>query len=454
MKIERKKMRHVTDMKVSPPLSAEELGGMAGRTVTIHGIVQRIRKLGWGAFVILRRHDGLVQCVMGREGNEEILESLDVEQSVRVTGTVEEARVKDLSINPRTVEIRIDSLEVLAVPAEQSPVDMTKKVLDLHIDTNLDLRPLTLRHPVERARIRVADTLAATFRAALAGMGFTEIHTPKICSAGAEGGANIFRVKYFDREAFLAQSPQFYKQMGVGIFERVFEVGPVFRAEPHQTSRHVNEYTSLDFEMGFIESFEDVMAVEMAVLKRMMRMVRERNGYQLEMLGAKVPEVPSGIPAVTLEEAHKVVLDVTGEDFTGEPDLSPEEEKVLCGHSFREWGSEFLFVTHFPTEKRPFYTMDDPDRPGTTLSFDLLLRGLEVTTGGQRIHDYGMQVEKMKAFGLEPRSFEGYLQAHKYGLPPHGGLAIGLERLTARILDVENIRLTTMFPRDVKRLTP
>lgn len=447
-------MKGITDSGITAPVTAEELEGMTGSTVTLHGVVQRIRRLGWGAFIILRRHDGLLQCVMGNEGNEEVLDGLEMEQSVEVTGTVKSAGIKDTSIYPRGVELHLDSVRTISSPAEQSPVDMTKKLLDLHIDTNLDLRPLSLRHPVERARLKIADTLTRAFRDSLSGMGFTEIHTPKICSAGAEGGANIFRVQYFDREAFLAQSPQFYKQMGIGVFERVFEVGPVFRAEPHQTSRHINEYTSLDLEMGFIESFHDVMALEVAVLRSCLEALRRGNVYELEMLGASLPELPDPVPSITLEEAHRITSEMSGKDTTGEPDLSPEEEKQLWAWSKEEWDSEFLFVTHFPSEKRPFYTMDDPASPGTTLSFDLLLRGLEVTTGGQRIHDYQMQVDKIRDFGLDPESFQDYLQAHRYGLPPHGGLAIGLERLAARILEIENIRLTTMFPRDVRRLTP
>ena len=447
-------MRNIKDSELIVPMSASQLEDMDAEEITLHGIIARIRRLGWGAFIVLRRHDGLLQCVMGNDGNENILEKLACEQSVKVTGKVSKAGIKDSSIKPGKVEIQAVSFEIISKPAEQSPVDMTKKILDLHIDTNLDLRPLSLRHPVERARLKVAEAFETGFWEALIKFGFTEIHTPKICSAGAEGGANIFTIDYFDRKAFLAQSPQFYKQMGVGIYERVFETGPVFRAEPHQTSRHINEYISLDFEIGFIESYEDVMSLETAVLRYCFETVKKNAAYEIEMLKADIPEIGESIPSITLKEAHEIAGTILKKDFSDEPDLEPAEEKVLCEYSKEEWNSEFLFVTHFPTSKRPFYTMDDPANPGETLSFDLLFRGLEVTTGGQRIHDYHMQIQKMKDFGLNPADFESYLQAHKYGLPPHGGLAIGLERITARLLNVDNIRLTTMFPRDVKRLTP
>jgi nondiscriminating aspartyl-tRNA synthetase len=436
------------------PLASGELAGMAGSAVTLHGMVMRIRKLSWGAFVVLRRHDGLVQCIISGNGMDSLLEGLSEEQSVEITGLVKEAVIKDPSIHPNNVEIHLESLRLLSSPFSRSPVDLSKKVLDLHIDNNLDLRPLSLRHPVERARLKVAEGFCRGFRQYLQGCGFTEIHTPKICLAGAEGGANIFPVKYFEREAFLAQSPQFYKQIGVGIYERVFETGPVFRAEPHQTSRHVNEYTSLDFEMGFIEDHTDVMKLEVDLLRYCLELLQREYAPELSLLSVEMPEIPDRVPCVTLAEAHAITGAMGNTDYSAEPDLEPEEERLLCRHSALEWGSDFVFVTHFPTEKRPFYTMDDPEAPGTTRSFDLLFRGLEITTGGQRIHDYGMQVDKMKLFGLEPDDFKDYLQAHMYGLPPHGGLAIGLERLTARFLGVDNIRYTTMFPRDIKRLAP
>jgi nondiscriminating aspartyl-tRNA synthetase len=439
----------------SRPVSTEDYAAMPeGSRISIHGAIQRVRRLSWGGFVVLRRHDGLVQCVVPAEASGGALASLREEQSVRFLGTLKKAGIKDSSIRLRTAEVHVDEVEFLNSPAETPPVDLTKKVLELNIDTSLDLRPVSLRHPVERARLKVAEAVVDGFRGYLRSAGFTEIHTPKICFAGAEGGANIFKVQYFDRQAFLAQSPQFYKQMAVAFFERVFEVGPVFRAEPHQTSRHINEYTSLDFEMGFISGFREVMSTEVCLLRHMMELVGRECAYELEMLGARVPSVPDQVPAVTLAEAHEISGSIAGKSFAGEPDLEPEEERLVCEHAAREWGSEFVFVTHFPTSKRPFYTMDDPENPGTTLGFDLLFKGLEVTTGGQRIHDYGMQVEKMKSFGLNPADFESYLMAHRAGLPPHGGLAIGLERMTARLLDVENVRLATMFPRDAKRLTP
>ncbi|MCD4708569.1 MAG: aspartate--tRNA(Asn) ligase [Candidatus Sabulitectum sp.] len=440
-----------TDQKL---LTAEELGEMDGQEVKVHGMIQRIRRLGWGAFIVLRRHDGLLQCVIGREGNEDLIDGFAEEQSIQVTGLVKNAKIKDKSINPNNVEIQVEEVLTISAPTEHPPVDLSKKILDLHIDTNLDLRPLSLRHPVERARLKISEAFACGFAEFLRGQGFTEIRTPKIGVAGAEGGANIFTVDYFGRPAYLAQSPQFYKQMGVGIYERVFEVGPVFRAEPHQTSRHINEYTSLDFEMGFVKDHTEVMLMETALLKYCISYLQKTCADELALLDADMPVIGEDIPVVTLAEAHEIAGKITGKDYSQEPDLEPEEERVLCTYSSENWNSDFVFVTHFPTEKRPFYTKDDPAVPGTTLSFDLLFRGLEITTGGQRINDYREQIDKMEAMGLNPDDFKSYLQAHKYGLPPHGGLAIGLERITARLLGVDNIRLTTMFPRDVKRLTP
>jgi len=299
---------------------------------------------------------------------------------------------------------------------------------------------------------------------------FTEIHTPKIVSEGAEGGANIFHLKYFDKEACLAQSPQFYKQMMVGVFERVFEIGPVFRAETHDTSRHLNEYTGVDFEMGFIENFEELMAMETGMLKEAMAAVKEQCPEAVSLLGVRIPEITE-IPFLKFQEAkellHKGYSGTKKEPTENSKDkayisetdnraldFSPEEEKMLCRLIQQKTGSEFVFVTHYPSAKRPFYAMDDPEHPGETLSFDLLFRGMEITTGGQRIHSYQAQIEKMIQKGLDPEDFSSYLIIHRYGMPPHGGLGLGLERLTSRLLEQDNVRRASLFPRDIHRLTP
>ena len=281
---------------------------------------------------------------------------------------------------------------------------------------------------------------------------FTEIHTPKIVSEGAEGGTNIFRLKYFEQEAFLAQSPQFYKQMMVGVFERVFEIGPVFRAEKHDTSRHLNEYTSVDFEMGFIEDFQELMAMETGMLKAAMAWVKEQCPEEVALLGVRIPEITE-IPCLRFQEA-KELLQKEGCPQNNPMDFDPEEEKKLCQLIREKTGSEFVFVTHYPSAKRPFYAMDNPQNPEETLSFDLLFRGMEVTTGGQRIHSYETQVEKMRQKRLNPEDFSSYLMIHHCGMPPHGGLGLGLERLTSRLLEQDNVRRACLFPRDIHRLTP
>ncbi len=291
------------------------------------------------------------------------------------------------------------------------------------------------------------------FREYLQQQEFTEIHSPKIVSSGAEGGSNIFRLDYFGRKAYLAQSPQFYKQMMVGAYERVFEAGPVFRAEKHSTVRHLNEYTSMDFEMGFIDSFEDIMDMEQAMLKYTMKLLREKYAAELARLEVKLPSADN-IPRVTFARAKELVSEKYGRRIRDPFDLEPEEERLI-GELFREeYDSDFVFVTHYPSKKRPFYAMDDPADPRYTLSFDLLLRGLEITTGGQRIHDYEEQKAKMLAKGMDPEDFRDYLMIHKYGMPPHGGLGIGLERLLMMLTGKTNVRQCVLFPRDQSRLEP
>ena len=402
-------------------MSKKDLAAFVGQTVTLDGMVHALRPLGGVTFLTLRLPDGAVQCVA------------------------------DPALGG--LEVRLTGLEILSRPAQPMPVPVSKGRLKLNLDTELGLRPVVLRALKERAVFKIQEGLSRAFREYLTGQGFTEIHTPKIVHAGAEGGSNIFRLDYFGKKAFLGQSPQFYKQTMVGVFERVFEVAPVFRAEKHSTPRHLNEYTSLDFEMGYVDSFEDIMAVETGFLQYCMELLGREYDADLKRLGVELPDVEK-IPAVRFDEAKRLAAEKYGRPIRDPFDLEPEEEHNIGRYFKEEYGADFVFVTHYPAKKRPFYAMDDPEDPRYTLSFDLLFRGMEVTTGGQRIHDYQTQVDKMLAKGMHPEEFESYLMIHKHGMPPHGGLGIGLERLTARLCGLDNVRYACLFPRDRTRLEP
>ncbi len=314
----------------------------------------------------------------------------------------------------------------------------------------LTLKSVALRNPFERATFKFQEGVAEAFRKFMLDNKFTEIHTPKIVAQGAEGGANIFHLDYFQKNAFLNQSPQFYKQTAVAFFDRVFEIAPVYRAERHATSRHLNEYIGLDFEMGYINDMYDVMNMETAMLRYMMQYLKENYQHEINILGADIPDVGE-IPSIKFEDAIALIK---GSKAKNKFDLEPEDEIFLCNYAKENYGTEFIFVTNFPSSKPPFYAMNDKDDPRTACKFDLLFRGLEITTGGQRIHDYNEQIEKMKSQGLDPEDFKSYLEVHKYGLPPHGGLGIGLERLVMKLLGQQNIRQASMFPRDLNRLIP
>jgi nondiscriminating aspartyl-tRNA synthetase len=292
------------------------------------------------------------------------------------------------------------------------------------------------------------------FREALAVRGFTEIQTPKIVASATESGANVFKIDYFGRPAYLAQSPQFYKQIMVGVFERVFEVGPVFRAEPHDTARHVNEYVSLDVEFGFIDDHFTVMALLRDVIAHILQTLSKACAPEVALLAVNMPSVPEVIPHLHFAEAKQMVFELHGLDERAEPDLSPQEEKWLGAWAQQAHESDFLFVTGYPMRKRPFYTHPDPAQPGYSNSFDLLFRGTELVTGGQRLHLYADYLDALARAGLPSAPFEHYLEAFRYGMPPHGGFAIGLERLLMQLIGESNLRLTTLFPRDMGRLSP
>ena len=443
-------MEFLTGVKEKETTSISEIlsGDYIGKTVKMNGAVHNIRDMGEFAFVILRKAEGLVQCVYEEGKTEFDLKNLKEESAVEVTGVVAlEERA------PQGFELRLTGIRVLSEPAETMPIAINKWKMNTSLETRLSLRPVSLRNVRERAKFKIQEGIVRGFREFLSSQGFTEVHTPKIVSRGAEGGANVFKLNYFNKKAELGQSPQFYKQMMVGVFDRVFEVAPVFRAEKHNTTRHLNEYIGLDFEMGYIDSFEDVMAMETDFLKYTMELLKSEYKKELDMLGIDLPSI-SQIPHVRFAEAKQLVSEKYNRKIRNPFDLEPEEE-VLIGRYFKEeYDSDFVFVTHYPSKKRPFYAMDDPEDTSVTLSFDLLYKGLEITTGGQRIHDYQMILEKMEKRGMDPEDIKDYLMIFKYGMPPHGGLGIGLERLTMRLLDEQNVRETSLFPRDVTRLEP
>lgn len=444
-------MEFVKGMKETNIVEMEELysNNLSKEQIQMRGMVHTIRDMKTFSFVILRKYSGLVQCVAEGELKSEV-DALKCGATVEVTGVMAaEERA------PEGMELRLTKIRVLSIPdyEEMLPLPIAKQKLGTSLEAKLNLRPIALRNIRERAIFKIQEGILRGFRDFLHQEHFTEVHTPKIVAGNAEGGANVFKLEYFGKKAFLAQSPQFYKQTMVGVFDRVFEAAPVFRAEKHNTTRHLNEYTSLDFEMGYIDGFEDIMEMETAMLQYVMKLLKEEYAKELSILNVELPNVDR-IPAVRFDEAKRLVAEKYDRNMKNPYDLEPEEE-VLIGKYFKEeCGSDFVFVTHYPSKKRPFYAMDDPTDKRVTLSFDLLFGGMEVTTGGQRIHSYQEQVEKMVSRGMNPEEFEHYLMIHKYGMPPHGGLGIGLERLTMKLIGENNVREATLFPRDVNRLEP
>ncbi len=424
--------------------------GMFGEQVVLRGMVHTIRDMSEFAFIVLRKREGLVQGVYNPNATNCNLKELKEGTTVEVTGVVErEERA------PHGFEIQLSEVVILSSPLMDAtlPLPIAKWKMNTTLETKVALRPISLRNIRERAVFKIQEGLVRGFRDFLFGQHFTEIRSPKIVAGNAEGGANVFKLEYFGKKAFLAQSPQFYKQTMVGVYDRVFEIAPVFRAEKHNTTRHLNEYTSVDFELGYIDSFEDIMAMEQAMLTFTFEYLEKEYATELKILGVVLPKIDK-IPMVRFDEAKRLVSEKYERKIKNPYDLEPEEE-VLIGQYFEEeYQSDFVFVTHYPSKKRPFYAMDDPTDNKFTLSFDLLYKGMEVTTGGQRIHDYNMIVDKMKRRGMEITDFENYLMIFKYGMPPHGGLGLGLERLTMKLLNEQNVRETAMFPRDVSRLEP
>jgi nondiscriminating aspartyl-tRNA synthetase len=422
-------------------LLTSDLRSYLEKPITISGWVDSVRDHGKLAFIDLRDRGGVVQvvCLKNHEGVLETAQSLRPESVLTIEGIVHERpeKMRSEGVNGN-VEVEATSLTVLSL-AEELPFE---KDAEINIDTYLDHLPLTLRRPGAQHTFALQARLVEAYRRSLREQGFTEFQAPALVGGDAEGGANVFKVEYFnDKPAYLATSPQFYKQILVGVFERVFTTARVFRAEKHSTTRHLNEYISLDFEMGFIEDHQDVMRVLEGVVREMVK-----------ASGVNSVRLAATFPSMKLREAQEVIFKETGEDCREEPDLEPSHERFLCEWAAKEYGSDFIFITHYPVGKRPFYTYEDENDPGLTKSFDLLFRGVEIVTGGQRIHSYNTLIEKLQGRNLDHELFSYYLQSFKYGMPPHGGCAIGLERITQKLMGLENVKEATLFPRDMNRI--
>ena len=432
-----------------------ETPNFIGQVVKLAGWVNVRRDHGKLIFIDLRDRSGIVQTVIIPDHREayEAAKGLRGEYIIETEGLVKErpgSAVKEDSPEGK-VEVEVEKINLISKPEEELPIDISEENMDLNLETLLNNRTLTLRNEKVKAIFRVYSELLKAYADVMRKEGFTEIKTPKIVNAATEGGANFFKIKYFERDAYLAQSPQFYKQAGVGIFERVFEIGSVFRAEPHFTSRHVNEYISLDAEMGFIDNFEDLMRQLEKTLALMVKSIRKYCKKELELYGAKVPQIKI-IPRMKLTEALEILSKKYGKKMEG-IDIDPEGERLICEYVKKKYKSDFVFLTHYPSSIRPFYAMPSAD-PQFTESFDLLFRGVEIVTGGQRINDYHQMVENMKKHRLNPENFKHYLDIFRWGMPPHGGWAIGSERVTQKLLGLENIKEAILYPRDVKRLAP
>lgn len=426
-----------------------EASAYVGEQVRLVGWVHHLRQLGALNFLILRDGWGLIQAVTEQAADLAPLAGLGAGTVIVLQG-----RVVNTPQAPNGVELYEPQVEIITPIAESPPLALNKNKIQAALPTLLDHAVVANRHPARQAVFRLAAGVMAGFRATLNARHFTEVQTPKIVASATESGANVFKLDYFGRFAYLAQSPQFYKQIMVGVFQQVYEVGPVFRAEPHDTTRHVNEYVSLDVEFGFIESHFTVMKMVREVLAGIFQTLKTQYSADLALLQTNLPTVPAEIPHIHFSDAQELILKLHGVDVRGEPDLSPQDERWLGAWAQQEFGSDFLFVVGYPMGKRPFYTHPDPARPAYSNSFDLLFRGTELITGGQRLHRYPDYLAALAKANLPVEPFETYLEAFRYGMPPHGGFAIGLERLLMQLLNLPNLRLVTLFPRDLGRLTP
>jgi len=418
-----------------------------GEKVKVSGWVNSRRDHGGIVFLDLRDRSGILQVVC----SEKLAEGIKDEYVLEVEGEVEKRPIKMVNSELETgqVELKAEKIKILS-KSETLPFDL--RDLNVSLPTLLDYRPLTLRNKKIQAIFKIKEEAISSFRKTMKEMGFFEFESPLIVPSNAEGGAEVFHIDYYDRDAYLSQSPQLYKQILVGVFERVFTVTHVFRAEPSVTTRHLSEYISLDAEMGFIESWEELMDVCETVIKNIFSDLRKNRSKELKVFETNTPEIKGKIPRIKMREAQEIIFKRTKKDNRKEPDLEPEDEKEICLWAKEKYGSDFILVTHYPVKKRPFYTFADPEDPGYTLSFDLLFRGLEIITGGQRINEEEEVLKNIKKWKNQPKDFKFYLQAFKYGMPPEGGFAMGIERIIKQALGLGNVREASLFPRDMERI--
>lgn len=428
---------------------SSEANFKTGKKIELKGWVRLKRSHGKLIFLDLRDRDGVIQLVVNPKTSEEahkIASQLRSEDVIKAEGAVKKRPAGTTNRNLQTGEIEIEVASIkLISKAETLPFDMGADDLNLELPTLLDHRSLTLRHPRISSVFKAQEAIVSAFRETLKEEHFTEIFVPTIIKSAPEGGSEVFSIDYYDHTAYLGQSPQLYKQIAVGAFERVYTIAHAYRAEPSVTTRHLSEYLSLDAEMGFIESFNDIMDVAEKVVKSMIEQASK-------VVKVSVPQIKKPIPRIKMRDAQEIVFKRTKIDHRKEPDLGPSDEKEICKWAEEQSGSPFVFITHYPTKKRPFYTMPDPKDPEYTLGFDLLGIQEEWVTGGQRINDYEMLLDHIKKWGNKPEDFELYLQAFKYGMPPEGGFAMGLERITKDLLGLENVREASLFPRDMERV--
>ncbi|MFA7309305.1 MAG: aspartate--tRNA(Asn) ligase [Candidatus Paceibacterota bacterium] len=432
----------------------EHLSNKVGETVTIKGWVNVRRDQGKMVFFDFRDMTGAVQgVVLPKSAAIETAKDVRIEYVVSVEGVVNQRPEKNR--NPKMqngdIELEVTGLIVLA-KAEPLPFDMSETGFNLDLATELDHRALTLRHPRFQAIFKVQAIIIDSFREFMKSERFFEFQAPSIAPATAEGGAEVFQIQYFDKKAYLSQSPQLYKQIVMTAFERVFSVNKVFRAEPSSTTRHLTEIVSLDAEMAFIDSWRDVRDMSERTVRFILDQVGMRCAKELQLLGATLPTMIDSTPTLSLTEAQNMIFEKTGRDSRGDKDLNPEDERTLCEIIKTETGSDFVYVYGYPTREKPFYVYPNPKDPDFNEGMDLLCRGVEWLSGGRRINDYAQLMDHVEKWGMDPKKIEMFLEAFRYGAPPEGGFALGAERMTMQILALRNIREATMFPRDMHRI--